>query len=72
MKAKELKALNEQERKTKIVELYKELMKIKAQARTTPPKNPGSIRVLRRTIAQLKTPQRIQPTVQQTGAQKKQ
>ncbi len=56
MKRKELKKLSEQERKGKMVELYKELMQLRAQARGSTPKSPGMIKSIKRTIAQLKTP----------------
>ena len=56
MKIKELRAMGEEERKTKMNELYKELMKSNAQVATgTIPKNPGKIRLAKKTIARIKT-----------------
>ena len=56
MRKKELKQLNETQMKSKITELKKELMKLKAQASTgTSPQNPGQIRLIKRTIARLLT-----------------
>lgn len=53
---KELKALSEQDRKNKLSELKKELMQARAQVATgTSPKNPGRIKVIKRTIARIYT-----------------
>ena len=52
----EFKNMQEGEMKNRIIELNKELMKLKAQvARGTPPENPGKIRAIKRTIARLHT-----------------
>ena len=71
MKTKELRKLSEQERKGKMVELYKELMQLRAQARGSTPKSPGMIRSIKRTIAQLKTPLHAQAQTQPTSASAK-
>lgn len=56
MKIKELRAMGEPELKQKISELYKELMKDNAQVATgTIPKNPGKLRLAKKTIARIKT-----------------
>ena len=56
MKVKELRALGEPELKNKMTELYKELMKDNAQVATgTIPKNPGKLRLAKKTIARIKT-----------------
>jgi ribosomal protein L29 len=56
MKTKELRGLGEQELKQKMNELYKELMKDNAQVATgTIPKNPGKLKVAKKTIARIKT-----------------
>ena len=56
MKAKELKALAVNDLNSKMEELYKDLMKDNAQISTgTIPKNPGKIRLAKKTIARIKT-----------------
>ena len=56
MKIKELRVLGENELKQKMTELYKELMKDNAQVATgTIPKNPGKLRLSKKTIARIKT-----------------
>ena len=56
MKIKELRALGEAELKAKLQELQKELMKDNAQVATgTIPKNPGKLRLAKKTIARIKT-----------------
>ena len=56
MKVKELRALGEPELKNKMTELYKELMKDNAQVATgTIPKNPGKLKIAKKTIARIKT-----------------
>lgn len=56
MKAKELRALSQQDLQQKMQELYKELMKDNAQVATgTIPKSPGKIRNQKRAIARIKT-----------------
>ncbi len=56
MKIQELRAFGEAELKQKMQELYKELMKDNAQIATgTIPKNPGKIRMTKKTIARIKT-----------------
>ena len=52
----ELKNMSRENMKIKIVELKKELMKLKSQvARGTPPENPGKIRSLKRNVAKILT-----------------
>jgi len=51
MKAKEFKQLNEEELKGKLIELKKEFMK--ASIHAVGNKNPGRIKVIRRTIARI-------------------
>ncbi|MEM3154696.1 MAG: 50S ribosomal protein L29 [Candidatus Woesearchaeota archaeon] len=56
MKIKELRALGETELKQKMDELRKELMKDNAQVATgTIPKNPGKLRLAKKTIARIHT-----------------
>jgi ribosomal protein L29 len=56
MKIKELRGLGQPELKQKMNELYKELMKDNAQvAIGTIPKNPGKLRLAKKTIARIKT-----------------
>ena len=56
MKIKELKALSQNDLNSKKTELYKELMKDNAQISTgTIPKNPGKIRLAKKTIARINT-----------------
>ena len=56
MKIKELRALGEPELKQKMQEMYKELMKENAQVATgTIPKNPGKLKLAKKTIAKIKT-----------------
>ena len=66
MKAKELRAMNDSDLDSKIVELKKELMKVNAQiALGTVPKSPGKVKDMKRTIAQILT------IKQQKGGSKK-
>lgn len=54
MKIKELRALGEADLKQKMLDLYKELMKDNAQVATgTIPKNPGKLRLAKKTIARI-------------------
>ena len=56
MKIKELKALPKTELAQKKAELYKELIKENAQiAIGTTPKNPGKIKLTKKTIARINT-----------------
>lgn len=56
VKKNELKNITKGEAKIKIVEMKKELMKLRSQvARGTPPENPGKIRALKRNIARMLT-----------------
>jgi large subunit ribosomal protein L29 len=58
MKKKELQKITAEEIQKKLVDLRLELMTLQGQAATgTPPKNPGRIKQLRRTIAKLLTKQ---------------
>ena len=54
MKAKELKALSNKEMDEKLLEMKKELLKIRGQiAVGTLPKSPGQVKALRRNIARI-------------------
>lgn len=56
MKIKDLRGLTESDLKAKLEELYKELMKENAQVATgTVPKNPGKLKVAKKTIARIRT-----------------
>lgn len=56
MKIKELRVMQEAELKQKMLELHKELMKDNAQVATgTIPKNPGKLRLAKKTIARIHT-----------------
>ena len=56
MKIKELRGMGAAELKMKMQELYKELMKDNAQVATgTIPKNPGKLKLAKKTIARIKT-----------------
>jgi len=56
MRFKELKTLGKEELTNKLGELQKELMKDNAQIATgTVPKNPGKVKVTKKTIAKIKT-----------------
>ena len=52
----ELKQMNETQLKSKLMDLKKELMKLRAQSASgTPPQNPGQIKEIKRTIARILT-----------------
>ena len=54
IKNREIKSMNSEEKKKRILELRKELMRLRSQvARGTPPENPGKIKSIRRAIAKL-------------------
>ncbi|MBW2970210.1 50S ribosomal protein L29 [Candidatus Woesearchaeota archaeon] len=56
MKIKELRGMGKEELKQKMQELYKEIMKDNAQvAIGTIPKNPGKLKLAKKTIARIKT-----------------
>ncbi|HLF54535.1 MAG TPA: 50S ribosomal protein L29 [Candidatus Nanoarchaeia archaeon] len=56
MKIKELRGMGDVELKQKIQELHKELMKDNAQVATgTIPKNPGKLKLAKKTIARIRT-----------------
>lgn len=56
MKVKELRGMGKEELKQKMQELYKEIMKDNAQvAIGTIPKNPGKLKLAKKTIAKIKT-----------------
>ena len=56
MKIKELKGLNEDEKKARLEELRKELIKHNAQIATgTVPKSPGQVKQTKKTIARILT-----------------
>ncbi len=55
-KVKEIQALNNEALESRLAELRKELMKYRSQVATgTIPKNPGQIRVIRKSIARILT-----------------
>ena len=55
-KTEELKNLNAKDMKKKLDEISLELMKLKGQVSTgSNPKNPSQIKILKKTIARLKT-----------------
>ncbi|MEK6963445.1 MAG: 50S ribosomal protein L29 [Nanoarchaeota archaeon] len=59
MKYKALKALTKEDLEKKHMEVQIELMKLNAQVATgANPKNPGQIRVLKKTIARIQTAQK--------------
>lgn len=56
MKIKELRQTNLNELESRLQELKRELMKYNSQISTgTPPENPGKVRALKKTIAQINT-----------------
>jgi large subunit ribosomal protein L29 len=56
LRSKEIRALNEKDYESKMTEIRKELMKLRAQKSAgSTPENPGRIRALRRTIARMLT-----------------
>ena len=56
MKVKEIRKLKPEEYDKKMSEAVRELMILQGQAKTgTPPKNPGMIKKLKRTIARMQT-----------------
>jgi large subunit ribosomal protein L29 len=56
MKVKEIRKLKPEEYDKKMSEAVRELMMLQGQAKTgTPPKNPGMIKKLKRTIARMQT-----------------
>ncbi|MBT5023377.1 50S ribosomal protein L29 [Candidatus Woesearchaeota archaeon] len=56
MKIKEIEALRDEQIQEKLKEIYKELIKLNAQAATgTAPKSPGMIKKNKKTIARLLT-----------------
>ena len=62
-KKTDFKTLGEEERKTMLSELYKELMKLKSQvSRGTQPENPGKIRAIKRNIARILTISNVKKT----------
>lgn len=59
MKIKEIRKLKGEELQKKKSELKTELIKLKGQSATgTPPKSPGQIKQIKRTLAKMKTLQR--------------
>ena len=67
MNMKEIRALSEKEMTEKLQEVHKELMKANAQvALGATPKNPGSLRVMKRTIARMLM-EKAHPTQKQTA-----
>lgn len=56
MKIKDLRSLSKEERKSKLSELHKELIKNNAQIATgTTPKSPGQVKEIKKTIAKILT-----------------
>ena len=55
MKAKEIRAMNDNELSARLVELKKELMKINAEVAVATTKNPGRLGQIKRTIAKIYT-----------------
>lgn len=56
MKSKEIRKLKKEEKDKKLSEAKREVMILQGQAKTgTPPKNPGMIKKLKRTIARMHT-----------------
>ena len=55
MKFKEIKDLSKVDLDNRLVELKKDLMKIKAEVSVSNPKNPGRISVIKKTIARILT-----------------
>jgi len=68
MKIKELRGMGEADLKQKIQELQKELMKDNAQVATgTIPKNPGKLKLAKKTIARIRTLLSQKASPAQTG-----
>ena len=66
MKTKEIRKLKLDEFDKKMQEAKRELMLLQGQAKTgTPPKNPGMIKKLRRTIARMQTIKHENPKEEQ-------
>ncbi len=55
MKIRELRTLNSSDMAARLAELKKELMKARAEVAVSSPKNPGKIRQIKRSIAQIIT-----------------
>ncbi len=56
MKIKEIRKMKDEEFNKKQLEINSELIKLKGQSATgTPPKNPGQIKQIKKTIAQMNT-----------------
>jgi len=63
LKKNELKTLSADEMNNRLVEIKKEIMKLRAQvSRGTPPENPGKIRALKRAVAKILTIQNQKKT----------
>ena len=66
MKSKEIRKLKPEEYNKKLSDAKRELMILQGQAKTgTPPKNPGMIKKLRRTIARMQTIKHENPKEEQ-------
>ena len=66
-----LKQLSNQERNNKLVELQHELMQARAQIATgAPPKSPGRVKTIRRTIAAIYTLNNLPVKVEEKTAEK--
>lgn len=71
MKYKEIQKLKPEELQKKYSELKSELMKLKGQSATgTPPKSPGRIKQIKRTIARMNTLTAQTGAEQSTGTKK--
>ena len=57
MKIKEIRSISEQERKSRIMELRNELMKLSSGASISSAKSTGKIRQIKKTIARILTVQ---------------
>lgn len=54
LRPNEIRKMGDKELESKVAELKKELMKLRAQvASGTPPENPGRVRVIRKTLARV-------------------
>lgn len=63
LKSKEIRTMGEKRLVEYVLELKKELMKLRAQvASGSPPENPGRVRAIRRELARIKTIKSIKST----------
>jgi len=60
IKKKQLKEMSKEDLQKKLVELKKELVKVRSQiSKGTPPENPGRTKEIKRTIARIKQLQEV-------------